>query len=323
MQNAGHTSISADNSIRGARVSIIIPCYNQSRFLGEAIQSALNQSYQNSEIVVVDDGSIDDTAMVAARYPGIDLVRQDNLGLSAARNAGAQAGSGALLIFLDADDRLLPNAVEAGIECLERAPQCAFVYGRYRLVTEDGLPISAQIRVAPNGDYFDMLRFNHIGMPATVLYRRTVFDVVGGFDTSLAACEDYDLYLRIARHHPIGRHVNVVAEYRQHAGNMSSNAELMLKSALQVLGREFQYVRGSKPAMEAYRQGKRYWQDYYGTKLIRALRHRIRAGAWTDVLRGGLVLLRYYPAGIIRKILKKARSIATLAPRFFTLKASR
>jgi len=308
----------------GVLVSVIIPCYNQGRFLEEAIESVLNQGYRKCEILVVDDGSTDDTASVATRYTHcVNLIRQSNRGLSAARNAGLEASSGDLLIFLDADDRLLPNAVEAGLDCLERNPKCAFVYGRYRLIAEDGGPIYAQIRSAHDGDYVEMLRFNYVGMPATVIYRRTVLEEVKGFDTSLAACEDYELYLRITRLHPINRHNKVVAEYRQHPENMSSDPELMLKSSLQVLRRQWKYVRGNKPAREAYRQGIRNWQGYYGPKLIRVVLQRIRARAWKHVLRGSLVLLRYYPIGIAVRVLKRARSIATLAPRLFTLKASR
>jgi glycosyltransferase involved in cell wall biosynthesis len=307
----------------GILVSVIIPCYNLSRFLGEAIESVLNQSYRNCEIIVVDDGSIDDTASVATQYPSVNLVRQSNRGFSAARNAGIERSSGDLLVFLDADDRLLPNAIEDGVECLEHNPHCAFVYGRYRLIKEDGSPLSAQIRLARDGDYLEMLRFNYIGMLATVMYRRAVLEAVKGFDTSVAACEDYDLYLRITRLHSIISQGNVVAEYRQHQSNISSDPELMLRSSLMVLRRQWRFVRGNKAAREAYHQGVRNWQDYYGTKLIRTILKRIKARAWKQVLRGVFILLRYYPIGVALKVLKKARSIAALGPRLFSLKASR
>src|SRR5215210_2105808 len=93
-------------------VSVIIPCYNQAHFLGEAIESVLGQSYPNFEIVVVDDGSPDDTAEVAARYPEVRYICQDNQGLSAARNTGLGQSEGEYVVFLDADDRLLPEALE-------------------------------------------------------------------------------------------------------------------------------------------------------------------------------------------------------------------
>src|SRR5829696_2931566 len=108
-------------------VSVVVPCYNQARFLGEAIESVLAQSHPLFEVVVVDDGSTDDTSEVAARYPGVRLVRQENRGLSGARNAGLARSRGEYVVFLDADDRLLPGALEAGVERLGANPQCAFV----------------------------------------------------------------------------------------------------------------------------------------------------------------------------------------------------
>src|SRR5215212_9690625 len=91
-------------------VSVVIPCYNQAHFLSEAIESVLAQTHPNFEIIVVDDGSTDNTSEVAARYPGVRHIRQDNQGLAAARNTGLRESKGTCLVFLDADDRLLPNA---------------------------------------------------------------------------------------------------------------------------------------------------------------------------------------------------------------------
>src|SRR5262245_20604446 len=92
-------------------VSVIIPCYNHAHYLGEAIESVLAQTVQDFEIIVVDDGSTDSTADVAARYPRVRYVRQNNQGLSAARNTGIKHGLGRFLVFLDADDLLLPGAL--------------------------------------------------------------------------------------------------------------------------------------------------------------------------------------------------------------------
>src|ERR671910_1122682 len=119
-------------------VSVVIPCYNQAHFLGEAIESVLSQSYPHHEIVVVDDGSTDDTSEVASRYDGVRLVRQENRGLAGARNTGIRHSEGDYLVFLDADDRLLPEALRAGVECFESHPECAFVFGRFRYISVDG-----------------------------------------------------------------------------------------------------------------------------------------------------------------------------------------
>ena len=114
-------------------VTVVIPCYNQAHFLTEAIESVLSQSYPNFEVVVVDDGSTDDTSEVAGRYPQkVRLIRQENRGLSGARNTGIGHARGEYVVFLDADDRLLPEALEVGIEQLEAHPECAFVSGHCR-----------------------------------------------------------------------------------------------------------------------------------------------------------------------------------------------
>ncbi|HYP26932.1 MAG TPA: glycosyltransferase [Blastocatellia bacterium] len=305
-------------------MSVIIPCYNQGRFLGDAIESALRQSLGRPEVIVVDDGSLDDSGQVAGGYAGVRVIRQENRGLSAARNAGIDASTGDYLVFLDADDRLLPRALESGARCLEDHPDCAFVYGGYRLIAEDGSAMASPPREGERGEpYLDMLRSNYIGMHATVMYRRTVFDSVGRFDTSRAACEDYDLYLRITRNFPVRRHDDVVAEYRQHGENMSLNPGLMLKTSLSVLGAQRKYARGNKKSAEAYKAGVRNWQKYYGKKLMKDLRSRAKAREWDQVLMGALTLLRYYPRGVVNKATEKITRMAARAPKIFSIRLSR
>lgn len=120
---------------------MIIPCYNQAHFLSEAIESVLSQTYPHTEIIVVDDGSTDNTSEIAARYSCVRCVRQSNQGLAAARNRGLSASKGSHLIFLDADDRLVPDAIEYGLCCLNAHPECAFVAGHVRLIASDGSPL--------------------------------------------------------------------------------------------------------------------------------------------------------------------------------------
>ena len=118
-------------------VSVVIPCYEQARFLSEAIESVLAQTYPHFEVVVVDDGSADNASEVAARYPGVRCVRQENRGLAEARNTGIRRTNGSFMVFLDADDRLLPDALEAGLGCFEEHPECALVYGHCSFMTFD------------------------------------------------------------------------------------------------------------------------------------------------------------------------------------------
>src|SRR5215213_6007654 len=129
----------------GGLVSVVIPCYNQARFLGEAIESILSQGYSDFEVIVVDDGSQDDTEKVASRYATEDsrvkLVRQENRGLAGARNTGLAEARGEYVVFLDSDDRLVGGALEVGVRELGSHPRCAFVSGQYTAVAADGSPL--------------------------------------------------------------------------------------------------------------------------------------------------------------------------------------
>jgi glycosyltransferase involved in cell wall biosynthesis len=126
-------------------VAVIIPCYNHASFLREAIDSVLAQTHPASEIIVVDDGSSDDPASVVENYHDVRFIRQQNQGLSAARNIGLMAAESEKIIFLDADDRLLPEAIRSGLGCFAGSPNAGFVYGGHRRVTKDGRPSSPEL----------------------------------------------------------------------------------------------------------------------------------------------------------------------------------
>ena len=280
-------------------VSVVIPCYNQAHFLGEAIESVLAQSYPHFEIVVIDDGSTDTTSEVAGRYPGVRCIRQDNQGLSAARNSGLRHSEGEYVVFLDADDRLLPGALEAGLECLKSYPECAFASGRYRFIAGDGSFLKQpRERLVEKDSYVALLQRNYIGVPAVVIYRRAVFASIGGFDTFVDASADADIYLRIASRFAICSHEEVVAEYRQHGVNMSSNPGRMLRTSLTALRKQRRHVKGNKQYEEAYKAGIRNRRWRYGDRLVDEVRAHVREREWKRAFKGILVLLQYYPQGI-------------------------
>src|ERR1035437_8563776 len=180
-------------------IAVIIPTFNHARFLADAISSVLAQTHPADEIIVVDDGSTDDPAVVVAEFPGVRLIRQENRGLSAARNTGLRSCGTSHVVFLDADDRLLSIALEAGLDSAARRPDCAFVYGGYYQISTDGSTRGPDCLISVVGDgYLDLLRFNVIGMSATVLYRRKCLVEEGGFDETEQKCEDYELYIRMA-----------------------------------------------------------------------------------------------------------------------------
>ena len=270
-------------------VAVVILCYNQAHFLNDSIESAQTQAYPNVEIIVVDDGSTDDTAKVTATYPQIHYVHQNNQGLAAARNTGLHLSTSEFLVFLDADDRLLPDALTSGVASLRAHPDCAFVSGLYHFIDTDGaiLPTWREKReinghsfvsghydlIGADGSILDtrfqqrvasdhyavLLQRNYIAMHATVMYRRDMLKKVGGFDISLRACEDYELYLRLARQFPITCHDEVVAEYRLHSANMSRKSAMMLAASTAVLRSQWPYVAGNPHYENAYEKGMKFW----------------------------------------------------------------
>lgn len=259
-------------------ISIVIPCYNQASFLGQSIESALAQTYVHREIIVVDDGSQDNTSEVAHRYD-VQCLRQNNGGLSAARNTGLRLSRGQYLVFLDADDRLLPEALQAGYDCLQSHPDAAFGSGHYRYIREDGSLLLEYPQPPREADaYRALLKCNYIGMHATVMYRRSIFDEIGGFDPGLKSCEDYDVYLRIARHHRVASHRRMVAEYRMHEASMSVNAARMLRTGMRVLGSQWPYVGHSRARLRAYRDGIRELRRSAPQPLLNGMGSSLKRG---------------------------------------------
>lgn len=283
-------------------VSVIITCYNQAHFLGEAIESVLAQTYPHIEIVVVDDGSMDNPREVVDRYSGISFIRQENQGVAVARNVGLRVIKGDYVVFLDGDDRLLPSALKTSVECLNAQPECAFVSGGFQLIAPDGSPLPTRPqRCVERDHYLQLLSEAYIWTPGAVMFRRAVFKSIGGFNTSLSfsGCDDHELYLRIARNFPVCCHDQVVIEWRQHAANTSSNPVRMLTSVLAVYRSHRNHVSGNKQYQRAYENGIRLLQAHYGKKIVCAAWAHMRAGEteqmkrcllvfWKDCLPGAL-----------------------------------
>jgi glycosyltransferase involved in cell wall biosynthesis len=293
-------------------ISIVIPCYNHAHFLAEAMRSAATSS-RPTEIIVVDDGSIDDTADVvesARRTTSVDIryVRQANAGLSSARNRGFDESRGGYTVFLDADDRLTPGGLDIGAAALDDRPDCAFVFGRCQMMAKDGtlLATPEQPRIA--GDHYRaLLRRNYIWMPAMVMFRREAVELAGGFRSVVNASADYELYLHIARHHPVLDHGQVVAYYRKHGANMSGCASRMLRETLAVLRSQRPFLEGDAASLAAYRDGWRMWQEFYGTHLVNEIRAHVAERAWWPALRKAITLAHYHPRGLAHHVVQKTR----------------
>lgn len=281
-------------------VSVVIPCYQQGHFLDESIGSALRQNHPAIEVIVVDDGSPDNTEEVARRIPGVLHVRQRNQGLSAARNSGLRSSTGDFVVFLDADDRLAPGAVAAALSCLRTDPGYGMVAGQFRVIGLNGVVLAVPPgRASRSNHYVEMVRDYFIGPPGVMMIRRAVLDEVGGFDPSIGPAADYDMALRIARRFPIHVHDQLAMDYRRHAANMSSNPAVMLETTMKTLRRQWPFLRKRPGGRKAYRAGIRHWQATWGDALAKQLTDDMSAGRVRNAMKAIAVLLRYHKKGLL------------------------
>ena len=270
---------------------MIIPAYNYAAYLERAIRSAFAQRHQPIEVIIVDDGSTDETPELCRRlqgeFAGLRYIRQDNAGLSAARNAGIRNASHPFVAFLDADDEWLPEMLSTIMAEFARQPDTTLVAtcDSYR-VDRSGMPIGEKI-VKPRGDRFftaaDILLKNRF-MPSSTVVRRSCFEWAGYFDTSLRSSEDRDMWIRLATGRPIRYLDKPLVRIRRHDSNMSRNADRMRSAMRRVRHKAFK--AGVVPrtragfwlrvlAIDHFQGAWMYWDE---GRPIRALVH-----AWASL----------------------------------------
>ena len=185
-------------------VSVVIPTYNRAWIVKEAVDSVLAQDYKDFELIVVDDGSTDDTSRVLAPYgDAIKVVFQENKGVSAARNRGVSQASGRFIAFLDSDDLWLPKKLSTQVEFFHQRPD-ALICQTEEIWVRNGNRVNPKKRHKKHsGMIFEPSLELCLVSPSAVMIRRDVLDSAGGFDETLPACEDYDLWLRISCRFPV------------------------------------------------------------------------------------------------------------------------
>lgn len=206
-------------------VSVVIPTYDRSAQLAEAVASVLAQTMGDLELVVVDDGSRDDPAVAlsaAVADPRLRMLRQENLGASAARNRGAAAAVGPWLAFLDSDDTWLPHKLERQLQALTGHPEAPACYTEEIWYRHGRWANPRNVHAKHSGWIFSQCLPLCIISPSSILLKRAVFEELGGFDEALPACEDYELWLRLSARYPV--HLleeRLIVKHNGHPGQLS------------------------------------------------------------------------------------------------------
>ncbi|MDY0747266.1 glycosyltransferase [Paucibacter sp. R3-3] len=299
------------------RVSVVIPCFNATRYIAATVRSVLAQTGVELEVIVVDDGSTDDSAACVAReFPQVRLIRRTNAGVAAARNAGIAAATGDWVAFCDADDIWLPGKLTAQFEVIAASRGCRMSYTAWYVWTSaEPEPDPALLReievetdqsakwTGATGWLYPELLLDCVVWTSTVLMQRSLLDEVGVFDPDLRIGEDYDLWLRTSRVTPIERVARPLALYRQHPASITRTTPRdnyrgrVIQRALATWG--LAGPDGRKADATAVRDGLAgSWSDFAYAQLLSGQRNaarrsarealRIQPGHW----RGWKLLLR-------------------------------
>jgi len=224
------------------KVSVIVPTYNRAHLITEAIDSILNQTFKDFELIIVDNYSSDDTESIVKSYADerIRYFKHQNNGLvSINRNYGINKSRGEYTAFLDDDDLWLPEKLEKQVEFLDSDKELGLVYSDTYIIGSNGnlREHTYFYRIKPfRGNVFNkLLQGNFIPM-LTVVIRKEVLDKVGGFNPRYKICQDYDLWLRIAEYYPIDFIEQPLAKYRVHGGSsFQENTALSYQEVLQII----------------------------------------------------------------------------------------
>jgi glycosyltransferase involved in cell wall biosynthesis len=274
-------------------VSVILPVFNGEEFLGDAIESALMQTYRNIEILIIDDGSTDRSRMIADTYAARDarvrVIAQPNSGVARARNRGISAARGEFIAPLDADDLWAPTKIERQVRCmLEEGDDVGLVYCWWVWIDAVGLILDRSPRWSARGNVFQLLlQINFTGNASVPLFRRRCLEHAAGYDETLAAaaaggCEDWQLALSIAERSRVAVVPELLVGYRRRPDSMSTACDTMWRSQQRVMQSLKQrrpdiapaLFRNSGKQFALYLAGLSFWAG----DLSGAFRWGLRAG---------------------------------------------
>lgn len=304
------------------RTSVIISSFNYAEYLPASIESALAQIDRDFELLIVDDGSTDDSAVTARAYsdPRVRVIVRPHCGLGAVRNAGMRAARGRYIAFLDADDLWVPNKLAAQCEVLDRSPDVGLVYTRFGVIDARGCVQSqgrSFLAARPSGAILrQLLESNVIGTPSTICFRRDlVEDEALLFDETRTHSEDWHFYLRVALRTRIRYIPRTLAYHRQHTRNRYSHVPTLMSETLQT-GR-FGCDLARKHLRLGEREIQRVQRRVIGYVEALACREYVKAGNLTLARAHAARSLRYHPWNVREAALCLLASVGWV-PRLIT-----
>jgi glycosyltransferase involved in cell wall biosynthesis len=229
--------------IKNPKVSVIIPTYNRAHLIDKAIKSVLNQTYQDYEIIVVDNASTDNTKEVVKGFNNFKIryiYYCDNRGSSVARNVGIRASQGEFIALLDSDDEWLPEKLDRQVEVLQNeSPEVGVVYSDVLYIDENSKNMNRKLRNPKKEGYIyeDLLGGNCVGTPSALLIKKECFHRFGLFDDLLKYHEDWDMWIRIAKYYRFVFIEVPLVKYRLHSNRISENLELTIIASNRILAK--------------------------------------------------------------------------------------
>lgn len=267
-----------------AIVSIIIPAYNPGEYLKSTVLSVLAQTFEDWELIIVDDGSKEDIRYIQDYSSRIRIIHQKNYGLSIARNVGIMSATSEYLAFVDADDLWEPTKLERQLQCFAANSNVALCHTNFDLVDEHGEHLGEGFgRHQPS--YYEMLRGNGVCV-STVMVQRQRLGVTGLFDSGYRSVQDYDLWLKLGHNFGTAFVPTCEAHYRSHSNNMSRNYRTMYFEAIEVLRKNqaMAIAAGDRTAQEAIQQNVARYNVSFGTQAFELSRACVRERDWKQFL---------------------------------------
>lgn len=292
------------------KVTVVIPTYNAIAYLPSTLDSVIKQTFTDFEVLIIDDGSSDDTVEWASQLVDarVRLIVQENQGVAVARNKGIANAKGEYVAFLDADDLWEPTKLEKQVKCLEENPQVGLVNTSILNIDEQGNLLGAVDAHDVQGNVLKyIVEENLILCGSAPMVRRSCLEAVQGFDQTLMSAEDWDLWIRIAARYEFAVVREPLVLYRQHLNSKSNNIERHLKHRLKVIDKTFETVAKDLQPLKERALGRAYlsvaWKLFVQKDYKTSTMYRQKALSYYPQLRFGENYIRLSTMTIAKQVL--------------------